>query len=189
MLDTCAALLDEMGYDRLTTTLIAERADVAIGSVYQFFPDKRAIVQALMQRNLEAYLQRLENRFDREGLMHWSEGVDASIDEYVVMHRTVPGFRALHFGDALSVRHGTDEPDSSEIASHLARALIDRFAVADSAHPYLVLQIAVTAADALIKLAFRRRAEGDEEVLAEARALAREYLRPHLPLHRVGGDE
>ncbi|MGK5440376.1 TetR/AcrR family transcriptional regulator [Micromonospora sp. URMC 105] len=189
MLDTCAALLDEVGYDRLTTTLIAERADVAIGSVYQFFPDKRAIVQALIQRNLEAYLQRVMDRCDREGLTHWSEGVDAGIDEYIVMHRTFPGFRALHFGDALSVRHGTEESDSSEIACHLARALIERFAVADSERLYVVLQIAVTAADALIKLAFRRRAEGDEEVLGEARGLAREYLRPHLILHGVGGDE
>ena len=47
MLDACAELIDEVGYDGLTTTLLAERAGVAIGSVYQFFPDKRAIVAAL----------------------------------------------------------------------------------------------------------------------------------------------
>lgn len=38
MLDACAELLDEAGYDALSTTRIAERASVAIGSVYQFFP-------------------------------------------------------------------------------------------------------------------------------------------------------
>src|SRR3954466_1372200 len=66
MLDACAKLVDELGYDGLTTTLLAERAGVAIGSVYQFFPDKRAIVQALTMRNLEAYLQRLGARIAEE---------------------------------------------------------------------------------------------------------------------------
>ena len=54
MLDACAELVDEVGYEGLTTTLLAERAEVAIGSVYQFFPDKRAIVQALTLRTMEA---------------------------------------------------------------------------------------------------------------------------------------
>ncbi len=38
------------------------------------------------------------------------------------------------------------------------------------------LEIAVEAADALIKLAFRRKPDGDERVLLEAKALIREYL-------------
>src|SRR4029450_9420731 len=50
MLDACAELVDEVGYEGLTTTLLAERAEVAIGSVYQFFPDKRALVHALALR-------------------------------------------------------------------------------------------------------------------------------------------
>src|SRR3954471_12065922 len=71
MLDACAQLVDEVGYDGLTTNLLAERAGVAIGSVYQFFPDKRAIVQALTLRNLEAYLHRLAARIEREQAAHW----------------------------------------------------------------------------------------------------------------------
>ena len=66
MLDACAELVDEVGYEGLTTTLLAERAEVAIGSVYQFFPDKRAIVQALAMRNMDAYLQSLSARFANE---------------------------------------------------------------------------------------------------------------------------
>ena len=62
MLDTCAELIDEVGYEGLTTTLLAERAGVAIGSVYQFFPDKRAVVAELTRRNVEAYVRRLSER-------------------------------------------------------------------------------------------------------------------------------
>ncbi|GLW98275.1 hypothetical protein Misp02_23620 [Microtetraspora sp. NBRC 16547] len=99
MLDACAELLDEIGYEALTTTRIAERAGVAIGSVYQFFPDKRAITQALTQRHVELFVARVGRRFITEDYIGWWDAVDAIIEEYVEMHRSVPGFRSLHFGD------------------------------------------------------------------------------------------
>jgi AcrR family transcriptional regulator len=192
MLDACAALVDEVGYDGLTTTLLADRAGVAIGSVYQFFPDKRAIVQALTLRNLEAYLQRLAVRFSEVEFDHWWDGVDAAIDEYIDMHRSVPGFRTLHFGDVVDI-HLLDEVRDNNlvIADQIARLLMAQFGelasrtgvssgLADAGRLRFVLSIAVEAADALIKLAFRRDPEGDEAVLAEAKALIREYLHRHV---------
>ena len=178
MLDACAELVDEVGYDGLTTTLLAERAGVAIGSVYQFFPDKRAIVQALTLRNLEAYLQRLAGRLNEETHEHWWDAVDAAIDEYIAMHRTVPGFRTLHFGDVVDVHLLDDERDNNAvIVDHLCRLLADRFTVRGLEFP---LAIAVEAADALIKMAFRRAPDGDGAVLAEAKALIKEYLHRHV---------
>lgn len=181
MLDACAAIVDELGYEGLTTTLLADRAGVAIGSVYQFFPDKRAVVQALTQRNLEAYLQRLSERFGSAPLETWWDGVEASIDEYVTMHRTVPGFRTLHFGDVVDVHLLDDEHDNNAvIAFRLADVLTERFGLADPERLRFALTLAVEAADALIKLAFRRDREGDERVLAEAKTLVREYLQRHV---------
>src|SRR2546430_2540289 len=115
MLDACAELVDEIGYEALTTTLLAERAGVAIGSVYQFFPDKRAIVQALALRNLEAYLARLSTRSEAVEFAHWWDVVDAAIDEYIAMHRDVPGFRTLHFGDVVDVHLLDEERDNNTI--------------------------------------------------------------------------
>jgi AcrR family transcriptional regulator len=40
-------LLDETGFDSLTTTAVAERADVNIATLYRYFPDKFALVEAL----------------------------------------------------------------------------------------------------------------------------------------------
>ena len=182
MLDACADIVDEVGYEGLTTTLLAERAEVAIGSVYQFFPDKRAIVQALTLRNMEAYLQRLAARFETGTFDHWWDGVDAGIDEYIDMHRTVPGFRTLHFGDVVDVHLLDEDRDNNAvIAEQLARLLIEQFQVEDSPRLRFTLEIAVEASDALIKLAFRRNPEGDEAVLVEAKALIREYLHRHVP--------
>jgi AcrR family transcriptional regulator len=180
MLDTCAELLDEVGYEGLTTTMLAERAGVAIGSVYQFFPDKRAIVQALALRNMAAYLARLNERYLAEVLRHWWDGVDAGIDEYIAMHRTVPGFRALRFGDVVDVHLLDGERDNNAvIAEHLAHVLVERFEITDVERLRFALEIAVEAADALIKLAFRQQPAGNQAVIDEAKLLIREYLQRH----------
>ena len=181
MLDACAELVDEVGYEGLTTTLLAERAEVAIGSVYQFFPDKRAIVQALAMRNMDAYLQGLSDRFGRETFAHWWDGVDAAIDIFIQMHRTVAGFRTLHFGDVVDVHLLDVERDNNAvIAERLAELLVDQFQLIDRARLRFSLEISVEAADALIKLAFRREVAGDEAVIGEAKGMIREYLHRHV---------
>jgi AcrR family transcriptional regulator len=181
MLDACATLVDELGYDGLTTTLLAERAGVAIGSVYQFFPDKRAIVQALTMRNLEAYLQRLGARITEERFEHWWNAVDAAIDEYIAMHRTTPGFRTLHFGDVVDIHLLDDERDNNAvIVEQLAALLVERFGIASGPRLEFALNIAVETADALIKMAFRRDPDGDPQVIDEAKALIRDYLHRHV---------
>lgn len=181
MLDACASLVDEVGYEGLTTTLLAERAGVAIGSVYQFFPDKRAVVQALTQRSLEAYLQRLAERLTAAELTDWWDGVGAAIDEYIHMHRSVPGFRTLHFGDVVDAHLLDDQRDNNTvIAEQLAEVLEANFPVPDAERLRFALAIAMEAGDALIRFAFRRDSAGDEQVLTEAKALIREYLQRQL---------
>ncbi|RJL24114.1 TetR/AcrR family transcriptional regulator [Bailinhaonella thermotolerans] len=181
MLDACAQLLDEIGYDALTTTRIAERAGVAIGSVYQFFPDKRAIAQALTQRNLEVFVSRVGQRFITEEYAGWWAAVDAIIDEYVHMLRHVPGFRSLRFGDVVDVHLLDPAADNNAVISGRLRGLLlSEFGLADSDELDRAVVVAVEAADAVLKLAFRRDPEGDAEIVAEAKKLVRGYLSSQL---------
>ena len=83
MLDACAELIGEIGYEQVTTTLIARRAKVAIGSLYQFFPDKTAVARALVDRNVERYLEELGAQLATNPSEHWWEAVDTAIDRYV----------------------------------------------------------------------------------------------------------
>lgn len=50
LLDATAAVVVERGVQHLTTNHIAERAGVSIGSLYQYFPDKDALLEALLER-------------------------------------------------------------------------------------------------------------------------------------------
>ncbi len=53
ILEAAAEVFDEMGYEAATTHAIADRAGTAIGSLYQFFPDKLSIFHALEARHME----------------------------------------------------------------------------------------------------------------------------------------
>jgi len=53
ILDTTARLLDEVGFDDLTTILIAKDMGISVGALYHYFPNKHAILYALGARWLE----------------------------------------------------------------------------------------------------------------------------------------
>jgi AcrR family transcriptional regulator len=53
ILDAAAIVFDEVGYEAATTHDIAARANTAVGSLYQFFPDKLAVFNALELRHVE----------------------------------------------------------------------------------------------------------------------------------------
>ncbi|MFC0546409.1 TetR/AcrR family transcriptional regulator [Kutzneria chonburiensis] len=180
MLEACASLIEELGYDGVTTTLIAERAGVAVGSLYQFFPDKRAVVQALTLRNLERFMANVVQRFDSAELEHWWDAVDSMFDVYVEMHRTVPAFSRLHFGDVVDTRLLDDGKDNNAvIAEGLAALISERFG-RSMAELQLPVAVAIEAADGVLKFAFRRNESGDQIVVDEAKALIKGYLSTRL---------
>jgi AcrR family transcriptional regulator len=50
LLEATLQVLIRDGYTHLTTTRVAERAGVSVGTLYQYFPDKRSLVTALKVR-------------------------------------------------------------------------------------------------------------------------------------------
>ena len=52
ILDAAAALLEEVGYEGITTSAIARRAEISVGSLYQFFANKDAVLYGLAKRYL-----------------------------------------------------------------------------------------------------------------------------------------
>ncbi|MGP4018583.1 TetR family transcriptional regulator [Saccharopolyspora sp. 5N708] len=181
MLSACAELIDEVGYDGLTTTLIAERAGVAVGSLYQFFPDKRAVVQELTLRNLDRFVRTVSTRFDQLELAHWWDAVDAVFDVYLTMHREVPAFSRLHFGDVVDLRLLDPSKDNNAVIAEKLTGLIAEGFGLDPAELMLPLAVAVEAADAVLHLAFRRDPLGEPMLVAEAKELIRGYLSNRLP--------
>ncbi|WP_406263474.1 TetR/AcrR family transcriptional regulator [Actinacidiphila glaucinigra] len=193
ILDAAAAILDEGGYEELSTREVAARAGVPIGSVYRFFSNKRAMADALARRNLDTYLAGVTDRLDALGVDRgdalgadrgdaggWRRLIDVVVDQYVAMRRTVPGFALVSFAGP------APGPAVNDLANHLVadrlRALLIAplgaagVAVTDDRRLRTAFVVGVEAADALLKMAFRADPQGEAALIAETKVLLRAYL-------------
>ncbi|NEB02192.1 TetR/AcrR family transcriptional regulator [Streptomyces sp. SID13726] len=175
ILDACADLLDEVGYDDLSTRAVALRAGVPIGSVYRFFGNKRQMADALAQRNLERFTDRVTGRLEQTGEGGWRTAMDVVLDEYLAMKRTAPGFSLVDFGNQIPVgaRHAEPNHRVADRLTELLSGYLSREPDDDLRRTFL---IAVETADTLVHLAFRMAPEGDERIIQEAREMLRAYL-------------
>ncbi|MGX1566556.1 TetR family transcriptional regulator [Streptomyces sp. NPDC055506] len=175
ILDACADLLDEVGYDALSTRAVAQRAGVPIGSVYRFFGNKRQMADALAQRNLERYSARVTERLRETGDGGWRVAMDAVLDEYLEMKRTAPGFSLVDFGNQIPVGARHTEPNH-RVADRLTELLSGYLDREPDEELRRVFLIAVETADTLVHLAFRVMPEGDPKIIEEMREMLRAYL-------------
>lgn len=185
ILDACAELLDSSGAAALTTKEIAARAQVPIGTLYQFFSGKQSLLAALARRNLQRYLDRLARRMEAEAPQDIGGFVDLAVEEFVAMKRAVAGFGALDFGltgptpPALDdVEHFLDVSldNNSTVAQRLHGLTSAHLADGGPGPSPLALRVALECADAVLKLAFQSDRDGDPALIAECKTLLRRYL-------------
>ncbi|MCX5214283.1 TetR/AcrR family transcriptional regulator [Kitasatospora sp. NBC_00240] len=194
LVDACAALLDEAGAGALTTKAVALRAGVPIGTLYQFFSGKESLLGALAARNLERYLDRLARRLESSAPQGVPGFVDLAVEEFVAMRRAVPGFGQVDFGlvdrTPPGVRDGEHLLDRTldnntavalrlqALGGTLLGAAADASDRPDAGRSggTLALRVALEAADAVLKLAFRTDPDGDPVLIAECKRLLSRYL-------------
>lgn len=177
LLDAAAAVVDEIGFDRLTTAMVAERAGASIGTVYRYFPDRIVLLQALRDRALLRYRRSVVEAIDAQSPEHWWNAVECAIDAFVGMFRTEPGFRIIRFTDV--ERAGVPEDEVVRpvgFAQQFADILSDEYGLPSGEELSFRLEVVVEIMDSLINRAFVEDPEGDERFISEARTVAREYL-------------
>jgi len=62
ILDATLALASRGGYEAVQMRTVAERADVALGTLYRYFPSKIHLLVSALARELERYEERLDRR-------------------------------------------------------------------------------------------------------------------------------
>jgi AcrR family transcriptional regulator len=94
LLDATARVLTREGYDRASTNRIAETAGVSVGSLYQYFPNKEALVAALVARHNRELLELVRHAVKKVASLDLAtamrELVRAAVDAHLVdpaLHR------------------------------------------------------------------------------------------------------
>lgn len=64
LVEACSRLLPELGYEKLTTQAIADRAGAGIGSLYEYFPSKDAVIAIVVERLVERVMTKLGSDLD-----------------------------------------------------------------------------------------------------------------------------
>jgi len=108
LLDSAAQVFAEVGYKRATTNLIAARAKVSHGSLYQFSPHKAARAAALATR-YESSFETVHTGVFVEGIerLELRQFIDFLVGPFLNFHRAAPAFEALLLAGAKPGPTGT----------------------------------------------------------------------------------
>jgi AcrR family transcriptional regulator len=177
ILDAAAHVFAEAGYDAATTEAIAEKAGTSIGSIYQFFPNKLALFNAIASRYLDRSRMMFEALMVPQSLERpWEELLDSAIDAFASFDRDEPDFRAVWVNWQLSGEFlAAGQALNREFARRTEAVLAVKAHGLSPQKRALVATVTVEMISAMLFLAARRRDLADK-VIAETKVLLRRYL-------------
>jgi AcrR family transcriptional regulator len=180
LLQAAAEVFVEVGYEAATTHMIAARAKTAIGSLYQFFPDKLALFHALEARHMEQI-----TIINAEFLQAAPQPLEAFIDQMVEVY-------ADYFQDVKSqvvyIQYFVAPELFQLFDDQFNQKLIDQLATFFRHwHPHLELEKSRRLAEtvhccynSLLLNALRGEPEKRQARYQEIKALLVAYLSPHV---------
>ncbi|AXV75680.1 TetR family transcriptional regulator [Ralstonia solanacearum] len=169
-------ILTKVGWEGLTTNAIAQRAGVNIGSLYQYFPNKEAVVAELQRRHIAATRADLH-----EALLHLREqrtlrkAITLIVEVIVKEHRIAPAVhKAVTEELPLTVRC---MPDGEDWMRHQLREALQPF-MKNVPDPELAIYMVSVAAHGIIHDVTARRPEllDDPGLVTELVTLFERYL-------------
>jgi AcrR family transcriptional regulator len=175
-----AQVLITHGYEGTTTARVAQRAGVSVGSLYQYFPNKDALVAALIERHANELVSTVRDVLQRHSRATLAACVRAVIDATIAAHRIDPRLhKILHEQVPRVGQLARAMRVSQDITHEIERSLR---AHADELHPGLDPAVAAvvinTALDAIAHKSVLERSTPLAGKIAanEAYALAMSYL-------------
>jgi len=179
ILDATARVLVEHGYAAASTNLVAERAGVSVGSLYQYFPNKDALITALHRRHLSRMDRAFSDAVESTAEMGFEAALGTVIEGLVESHRVEAG---LHQVLETQLAHHEDldaRREAEAVISERILQLLMRYR--DEIHvdqPRLAVYMLKHSVHALVHAVVDERPSGVsiKAATAEITRLARAYL-------------
>lgn len=95
LVEATARVLEEEGYDRLSTNRVAAVAGVSIGSLYQYFPNKQALVGAVLEREMGRVTETIHEGIQGNLMAPLPELAGALVEALLRSHRENAALRRV----------------------------------------------------------------------------------------------
>ena len=184
ILDAAAHEFAERGVEASTIESIAERADTSVGSIYQFFPNKLAIYEAIGNTYLEEVRALFAVLVSDDAIeVPWRTVITATIDSFAELHRSSITFRAIWSNITYSRRFfSAGQAMNVELADR-AEMVFGAMAKAKRVPPAkrkLLATVTIETMSAMLLLAADKPRSQAASLLDEAKMLIQRYLEPYL---------
>lgn len=177
MYDAAVQILTDDGVEGLSMNAIAEKASVPIGTVYQFFEDKSAVLNTIAERRNSAYALVLSDAQTLTKTHSWQEIFEFAFDRMVQRSQDNPAYVAIWTGHHLSPQMEQEDDENIEAtAAFLQNAIATQEGLTASDELTIACRVATMSAVALLQLAFRLNPTGDPNTLTQARRMVLLYL-------------
>jgi AcrR family transcriptional regulator len=181
MLDAAAELFAASSFDAVSMEQIAARAKTSIGSIYQFFPNKLALFEALARRSLDRSRQLGEMVTLSAKGRPWREVLDQTIDGFVALLEGEPGFRAIWTNFQLyGVYAAADAELHDELVGRALDIVGEHAPQLPRAKRELAARMVVQVISGVLFLSSREEPRAYAQMIEEAKLVLRRYLEPYL---------
>ncbi|MBC7871115.1 MAG: TetR/AcrR family transcriptional regulator [Chitinophagaceae bacterium] len=180
ILSAAAELFAEIGYDAATTNAIAARAETSIGSLYQFFPNKDAILEALSNQ-YKAELAELFSSLSPNPNSSVELMFGQIVDTVAAFYASRPGFQVVFYGSSADdeLAEAADVLYQTIIAS--IDGLIDFYMPGlEPTRRTLSALVSVKAVKSLLPMAVANNGTINPYLITEIKTLVSAYLRTTL---------
>jgi AcrR family transcriptional regulator len=160
ILDAAARIFHEQGYAGATTNDIADEADVSIGSLYQYFPNKEAVLLALTSRHIKATTSGLAELLSEQRLEAGVDAILRTVIDFLLAQHELDDLHLLVMHEAPRTRAITLELDRAR--SHLVEETSQLLApmIVEETHRALVARMVVATIDASVHDVILRQPNG-----------------------------
>jgi len=123
LLEAAASVMAEVGYEAATMTAIAERAGASIGTLYQYFPDRDAVVGALQMQYVEEFAAQWESLKGRGAKLSLRQLADLIVDTIVEYIGRRPAYLPVMTTPSTSMRN---QGARNRLREHIAALFRER---------------------------------------------------------------
>lgn len=177
IVDAAANLIAKDGIGALTTSSVAERAGIPVGTLYQYFADRDDIIATLVDEHLETMDARITADLSNVKNLTIRSLVQTAMRSHVEFYRDNPSFVKMWIqGRRLSPEVVAKQRKRNVMLAKWLRAVADGLGMVQEDTPELGAWFVVEVSDRILEMAFRRDPHGDDEIIERGIEMISSYM-------------